>query len=185
MVSAAAGGSVDYNIQSDLARRLCHELSRRQCRRRESKFTTAGTLLGTATVTFRRVVHGFHHRFIGGWRAKTLHVVLGSNAQHLNWVEFVANNHPTRFRRRIADQVLSCRPDAAGHEFFRQRSGCSAANAHYQFAESSAPAPPLITIAACYVASAIAQSPSTHTVTVAVSDNGTPGSSPPLQSLYR
>src|SRR5260221_1205460 len=103
MVSAAAVRSLAYNIQVDspggyvMNFRVANVAG-------VIKVYHGGTLLGTTTVTS------------GAWStvsttvllaagAQTLHVVLGSNAQHLNWMEFVANNHPPGFAA-IADQSV-------------------------------------------------------------------------------
>ena len=90
MISSAAGGSVDYNIQVDspgiypLNFRVAGALG-------QIKVYNGGTLLGTASIPF------------AGWRtasttvalaagSQTLHVVLTSNLQQLNWMEFLATN---------------------------------------------------------------------------------------------
>lgn len=90
MKSTAAGGSVDYNIQVDspgnypLNFRVAGALG-------QISVYKSGALLGTANATQ------------AGWSTvstavslvagtQTLHVVFGSNAQQLNWMEFLATN---------------------------------------------------------------------------------------------
>jgi hypothetical protein len=90
MKSAAAGGSVDYNIQVDspgnypLNFRVAGAIG-------QIRVYKGATLLGTATATQ------------GGWSTvatavslaagtQTLRVVLAANAQQLNWMEFLATN---------------------------------------------------------------------------------------------
>jgi hypothetical protein len=90
MKSAAAGGSVDYNIQVDSPGN--YPLSFRGAGAiGQISVYKGGTLLGTANATQT------------GWSTvsttvslvsgtQTLHVVLAANAQQLNWMEFLATN---------------------------------------------------------------------------------------------
>ena len=90
MISTAAGGSVDYNIQVDSAGG--YPVSFRVAGATgQIRVYRSGALLGTASVAQT------------GWSTvsttvtlsagtQTLHVVLGSNAQHLNWIEFTGIN---------------------------------------------------------------------------------------------
>jgi hypothetical protein len=90
MVAAAASGSVDYNIQVDspgnypLNFRVAGAIG-------QIKVYNGGTLLGTASES------------LASWNTvsttvslaaglQTLHVVLGSKLQQLNWMEFLATN---------------------------------------------------------------------------------------------
>ena len=90
MISAAAGGSVDYNIQVDssgnypLNFRVAGAIG-------QIEVYNGATLLGTASTTQT------------GWTTisttvslaagtQTLHVVLTANAQQLNWIDFLATN---------------------------------------------------------------------------------------------
>jgi hypothetical protein len=90
MKSTAAGGSVDYNIQIDspgnypLNFRVAGAVG-------QIKVYNGGTLLGTAntTQTSWTTVSTTVSLAVG---TQTLHVVLGSNAQRLNWMEFLAAN---------------------------------------------------------------------------------------------
>jgi fibronectin type 3 domain-containing protein len=90
MKSTAAGGSVDYNIQVDSAG--AYPLNFRVAGATgQLRVYKGGTLLGSANAVQ------------SGWSTvsttvalaagtQTLHVVLGSNAQQLNWMEFLATN---------------------------------------------------------------------------------------------
>jgi hypothetical protein len=90
MKSTAAGGSVDYNIQVDSAG--AYPLNFRVAGATgQLRVYKGGTLLGSANAKQT------------GWSTvsttvalaagtQTLHVVLGSNAQQLNWMEFLATN---------------------------------------------------------------------------------------------
>jgi hypothetical protein len=170
MVSTAAGGSVDYNIQVDspgsyvMNFRVASAIG-------SIKVYHGVTLLGTATAAS------------GAWStvsttvllaagAQTLHVVLGSNAQHLNWVEFVANNHPPVLAA-IADQSV-----IAGQTLLVTNSASDPDAPPQQLTYSLPAAPPgasIDTNSGLFTwRPAIAQSPSTQTVTVTVSDNGAP-----------
>ena len=90
MISAAAGGSLDYNIQVDspgiypLNFRVAGAIG-------QIKVYNGGTLLGTANIP------------LASWSTvstavslaagtQTLHVVLTSTAQQLNWMDFLATN---------------------------------------------------------------------------------------------
>jgi len=170
MVSAAAGGNVDYNVQVDspgsyvMNFRVANVVG-------VIKVYHNGTPLGTATATS------------GAWSTvsttvslaagpQTLHVVLGSNNQHLNWVEFVATNHPPVLTA-ITDQSV-----IAGQTLLVTNSA-SDPDAPPQSLIYSLQSPPagasIDTNSGLFTwRPAIAQSPSTQTVTVAVSDNGTP-----------
>jgi hypothetical protein len=90
MKSTAAGGSVDYNIQVDFAG-ACPLNFRVAGATGQLRVYKGGTLLGSANAVQT------------GWSTvsttvaltagtQTLHVVLGSNAQQLNWMEFLATN---------------------------------------------------------------------------------------------
>jgi hypothetical protein len=90
MKSTAAGGSVDYNLQVDSAGNYPLNFRVAGATGQISVYK-GGTLLGLANVVQT------------GWSTvsttvslaagtQTLHVVLGSNAQRLNWMEFLATN---------------------------------------------------------------------------------------------
>ncbi len=169
MVSAA-GGSVDYNIQVDSAG--SYALNFRVANKIGVISVYSGaTQLGTVTETS------------GAWSTisttvslaagpQTLHVVLGSSNQHLNWIEFVATNHPPVLAA-IADQSV-----IAGQTLLVTNSA-SDPDAPPQVLTYSLQSPPagasIDTNSGLFTwRPAIAQSPSTQSVTVAVSDNGTP-----------
>ena len=90
MISAAAGGSVDYNIQVDSAGsyplnfRVAGAIG-------QIKVYNSSTLLGTAnaTQTSWATVSTTITLAAG---TQTLHVVLAANAQQVNWMEFQAAN---------------------------------------------------------------------------------------------
>jgi hypothetical protein len=169
MVSGA-GGSLDYNIQVDspgsytMNFRVANKIG-------VISVYNGSTLLGTVTANS------------GAWStisttvslaagAQTLHVVLGSSGQHLNWVEFVATNHPP-ILAVIADQSI-----IAGQTLLVTNSA-SDPDAPPQVLTYSLQSPPagasIDTNSGLFTwRPTIAQSPSTQSVTVAVSDNGTP-----------
>jgi hypothetical protein len=170
MTATAAGGSVDYNLQVDTAGsyllnfRVAGAVG-------VIKVFNGATQLGTVTETS------------GAWSTisttvslaagpQTLHVTLGTSAQRLNWVEFVATNHPPVLAA-IADQSV-----IAGQTLLVTNSA-SDPDAPPQVLTYSLQSPPdgasIDTNSGLFTwRPAIAQSPSTQTVTVAVSDNGTP-----------
>jgi hypothetical protein len=90
MKSTAAGGSVDYNIQVDAAGN--YPLNFRVAGATgQLRVYRGGTLLGSANVgqtSWSTVSTAVSL----GSGTQTLHVVLGSNAQQLNWMEFLATN---------------------------------------------------------------------------------------------
>ena len=90
MISSAAGGSVDYNIQVDAAG--SYPLS----------FRVAGAI-GQIKIYERNTLLGTAQNTQTGWSTvsttvslptgiQTLHVVLASNSQRLNWMDFLATN---------------------------------------------------------------------------------------------
>jgi hypothetical protein len=92
MVSAASAGSVDYNIQVDVAGtypmnfRVSGPVG-------QIRIYTNGTLIGLATSTqtgWSTVSATASVPLTAG--AQTLHIVLLSSGQHLNWLEFLATN---------------------------------------------------------------------------------------------
>ena len=90
MIASAASGSVDYNIQVDVAG--SYPLNFRVAGTTGSvKVYKGGTLLGTATsaTTSWSTVSTTVALAAG---TNTLHVVLVSNAQKLNWIDFLATN---------------------------------------------------------------------------------------------
>ena len=170
MISSAAFGSVDYNIQVDspgnylLNFRVAGAIG-------QIRVLNGSTLLGIASATQT------------GWSTvsttislaagtQTLHVVLFANAQRLNWMEFLATNQPPVLAA-IANQSI-----LAGGTMLVTNSA----------SDSNFPPLPLTFSLLNPPAGAsidpnsglftwrptIAQSPSTPTVTVVVSDNGVP-----------
>jgi Glycosyl hydrolase catalytic core/Carbohydrate binding module (family 6) len=170
LISAAAFASADYNIQVDspgsylLNFRVSGAVG-------QLRIFEGGTLLGTASATQT------------GWSTvsttvllatgtQTLHVVLFANAQKLNWVEFVATNHPPLLAAVASQTVLAGRtllvtnsagdPDAPPQSLTYSLLGAptgAAINTNtglFRWRPS------------------IDQSPSTQAVTVVVSDNGAP-----------
>jgi hypothetical protein len=170
MISAAGLASADYNIQVDspgsylLNFRVSGAVG-------QIRIFEGSTLLGTASATQT------------GWSTvsttvllatgtQTLHVVLFANAQKLNWVEFVATNHPPLLAAVASQTVL------AGRTLLVTNSA-SDPDAPPQLLTYSLLGAP--TGAAIDTNSglftwrpSIDQSPSTQTVAVVVSDNGAP-----------
>ena len=90
MISTAAGGSVDYNIQVDSAG--SYPLGFRVAGATgQIRVYEGGALLGTATAT-QTAWSTVSTTVALPAGTQTIHVVLASNAQHLNWMEFVATN---------------------------------------------------------------------------------------------
>jgi hypothetical protein len=92
MISAAAGGSVDYNIQVDTAGSYPLNFRVAGATGQISVYEN-GTLLGTANVT-KTSWSTVSTTITLPAGTQTLHVVLGANAQQLNWMEFQAVNGP-------------------------------------------------------------------------------------------
>ena len=170
MISASAFASVDYNLQVDSPGSYLMNF-RVEGAIGQIRVLEGSTILGTANATQT------------GWSTvsttvllsagmQTLHVVLFANAQKLNWIEFVATNHPPVLAA-VADQsILAGRtllvtnsasdPDAPPQRLTYSLPG-AAAGASIDTNSGVFSWRP-----------AIAQSPSTQTVAVVVSDNGTP-----------
>jgi hypothetical protein len=170
MISAATFASVDYNIQVDspgsylLNFRVAGAIG-------QIKVLEGSTLLGTASApqTNWSTVSTTVLLAAG---TQTLHVVLLANAQKLNWMEFVATNHPPVLAAVANQSILAGRTLAVTN------------------AASDPDAPPqLLTYSLVGAPSGasidtnsgvftwrptIVQSPSTQTVVVVASDNGTP-----------
>jgi hypothetical protein len=170
MVAAAAGGSVDYNIQVDSPGSYIMNF-RVAAATGQIRVFNNGVLLGTATVTQT------------GWSTvsttvllaagtQTLHVVLLAKTQHLNWIEFVATNHPPVLAA-ISDQSI-----LAGRTLLVTNSASDPDAPPQLLAYSllSAPTGALIdTNSGLFTwRPNINQSPSTQAVAVVVSDNGAP-----------
>jgi Glycosyl hydrolase catalytic core/Carbohydrate binding module (family 6)/Putative Ig domain len=170
MISAKAFASVDYNIQVDspgsyiLNFRIAGAVG-------QIRVSEGSTILGTANATQN------------GWSTvsttvllpagmQTLHVVLFANAQKLNWIEFVATNHPPVLAT-IADQSIR-----AGRTLLVTNSASDPDAPPQRLTYSLPDAPTGASIdtnsGVFSWRPAIAQSPSTQTVAVVVSDNGAP-----------
>lgn len=126
MISAAAGGSVDYNIQVDTAGSYPVNFRVAGATGQISVYEN-GMLLGTANVTKT------------SWSTvsttvplpagtQTLHVVLASSSQQLNWMEFQTVNGPVAVPTGISatagntQVVLSWSPSAGATSYNVQRS---------------------------------------------------------------
>ena len=170
MISASAFASVDYNLQVDspgsylLNFRVAGAIG-------QIRVLKGSTILGTASATQT------------GWSTvsttvllaagmQTLHVVLFANAQKLNWIEFVATNHPPVLAA-VADQSI-----LAGRTLLVTNSASDPDAPPQQLTYSLPGAPAGASIdtnsGVFSWRPAIAQSPSTQTVAVVVSDNGAP-----------
>jgi Glycosyl hydrolase catalytic core/Carbohydrate binding module (family 6) len=170
MISAAAFASVDYNIQVDspgsyvLNFRVAGAIG-------QIRVSKGSTILGTASATQT------------GWSTvsttvllsagmQILHVVLFANAQKLNWIEFVATNHPPVLAA-VADQSI-----LAGRTLLVTNTASDPDAPPQQLIYSLPGAPVGASIdtnsGVFSWRPAIAQSPSTQTVAVVVSDNGAP-----------
>jgi hypothetical protein len=170
MIATAAGGSVDYNIQVDSPGSYIMNFRVAGTTGLIGIFKN-GTLLGTAKATQT------------GWSTvsttvllpagtQILHVVLLANAEHFNWMEFVATNHAPALAPIASQSIL------AGGTLLVTNSASDPDAPPQLLAYSLLSAP---TGAAIDTNSgvftwrpAIAQSPSTQTVAVVVSDNGAP-----------
>lgn len=92
MISATSLASVDYNIQVDspgsylLNFRVAGAID-------QIRVSEGSTLLGTARAS-QTIWSTVSTIVLLAAGTQTLHVVLLANAQKLNWVEFVATNHP-------------------------------------------------------------------------------------------
>ena len=170
MISAAAFASVDYNLQVDspgsyiLNFRVAGAIG-------QIRVLEGSTILGTANTAQT------------GWATvsttvllaagmQTLHVVLFANAQKLNWIEFVATNQPPVLAT-VADQSI-----LAGRTLLVTNSASDPDAPPQQLTYSLPGAPAGASIdtnsGVFSWRPAIAQSPSTQTVAVVVSDNGAP-----------
>ena len=170
MISTAAGGSVNYNIQVDSPGSYIMNFRVAGATGLLRVFNN-GVLLGTATATQ------------AGWSTvsttvllaagiQTLHVVLLANAQKLNWMEFMATNHPPALAAIASQSILAGRTLMVTNS----ASDPDAPPQSLTYSLLSAPAGAAIdTNSGVFTwRPAIAQSPSTQTVAVAVSDNGAP-----------
>ena len=170
MVAAAAGGSVDYNIQVDSPGSYVMNF-RVAAVTGQIKVFNNGVLLGTATATQT------------GWSTvsttvllatgmQTLHVVLSAKLQKLNWLEFAAPNHPPVLAAIPNQSIL------AGRTLLVTNSASDPDAPPQLLAYNllSAPTGALIdTNSGLFTwRPNINQSPSTQAVAVVVSDNGTP-----------
>jgi hypothetical protein len=126
MISAAAGGSVDYNIQVDTAGSYPLNFRVAGATGQISVYE-GGTLLGTANVmkTSWSTVSTTITLPAG---TQTLHVVLAANSQQLNWMEFQAVNGPVAVPTGVSatagnsQVVLSWSPAAGATSYLLQRS---------------------------------------------------------------
>jgi hypothetical protein len=174
MILAAAGASMDYNIQVDSAG--SYSLNFRVAGATgQINVYEGGTLLGAVNVTQT------------GWSTvsttialsagtQTLHVVLlAAKAQRLNWMEFQATNQPPVLAA-ISDQTI-----LAGRTLLVTNSASDAdiPPQTLTFSLFNPPAGASIDINSGVFTwrPTIAQSPSTQTVAVVVSDNGVPSMS--------
>jgi hypothetical protein len=174
MMTTAAGGSMNYNIQVDAAGNYPLNF-RVACALGLIRVYENGTLLGQANVTQT------------GWSTvsttvslatgtQTLHVVLGLTSQRLNWMEFLTNNAPSN-----QPPVLAAIPNQtvmAGVTLVVTNSATDAdvPPQVLTYSLSSAPAGAAIDASSGVLSwrPTMAQSLSTQTVAVAVADNGTP-----------
>jgi hypothetical protein len=170
MISTAAGGSVDYNIQVDSPGSYIMNFRVAGAAGLIGVYQN-GVLLGTATATQ------------AGWSnvtttvslaagTQTLHVVLLANAQRLNWMEFAATNHPPVLAAVASQSILAGRTLLVTNS----ASDPDAPPQSLTYSLLSAPAGAAIDTNSGVFnwRPAIAQSPSTQTVAVVVSDNGAP-----------
>ena len=126
MISAAAGGSVDYNIQVDTAGSYPLNFRVSGAIGLISVYQ-GGTLLGTAnaTQTSWATVSTTVTLAAG---TQTLHVVLAANAQQLNWMEFQQVNGPVSVPTGVSatatntQVTLSWSPAAGATSYNVQRS---------------------------------------------------------------
>jgi hypothetical protein len=170
MISAAAFASVDYNLQVDSpgSYRLNFRVEGAVG---QIRVFEGSTILGTASAAQT------------GWSTvsttvllaagtQTLQVVLFANAQKLNWIEFVATNHPP-VMATVADQSI-----LAGRTLLVTNFASDPDAPPQQLTYSLLGAPDgasIDTNSGVFTwRPAIAQSPSTQTVAVVVSDNGAP-----------
>ena len=170
MISASALASLDYNIQADSPGSYV------------LNFRVAGAI-GQIRVTEGSKILGTASAAQTGWSTvsttvllaagtQTLHVVLFANSQKLNWIEFVATNHPPVLAA-VADQSI-----LAGRTLLITNSASDPDAPPQQLAYSLPGAPAGASIdtnsGVFSWRPTIAQSPSTQTVAVVVSDNGAP-----------
>ena len=126
MVSAAAGGSVDYNIQVDTAGSYPLNFRVAGATGQVSVYEN-GTLLGTANVTKTSwsTVSTTVNLPAG---TQTLRVVLAANSQQLNWMEFQAVNGPVSVPTGVSatagntQVVLNWSASAGATSYILQRS---------------------------------------------------------------
>jgi hypothetical protein len=170
MISAATFGSVDYNIQVDSPG--SYVLNFRVAGATGLIFVYNGaTLLGTTNITQT------------GWSTvsttvllaagtQTLHVLLGSKHQQLNWIEFMETNHPPVLAAIATQSILAGRTLLVTNS----ASDPDAPPQLLTYSLLSAPAGSSINTnnGVFNWRPAIAQSPSTQAVAVVVSDNGAP-----------
>jgi hypothetical protein len=126
MISASAGGSVDYNIQVDTAG--SYPLNFRVAGATgQINIYEGGTLLGTANVT-KTSWSTVSTTVTLPAGTQTLHVVLASSAQQLNWMEFQPVNGPVAVPTGVSatsgntQVVLSWTTSAGATSYTVQRS---------------------------------------------------------------
>ncbi|HVU09407.1 MAG TPA: glycosyl hydrolase [Verrucomicrobiae bacterium] len=170
MTTTATGASLDYNIQVDSPGNYL------------VNFRVAGavgvmdiysgsTLLGKAVAT-QGAWSTFSTTIALPAGAQTLHIVFTANNQRVNWMEFVATNNPPVLAAISNQTILAGR-------ILQITNSASDPDAPPQLLTYSLLNPPagatIDTNSGVFTwRPAIAQSPSTQTVTVVVSDNGIP-----------
>ena len=170
MISASAFASVDYNLQVDSPGSYV------------LNFRVAGAI-GQIRVLEGSTISGTANTTQTGWATvsttvlmaagmQTLHVILSANAQKINWIEFVATNQPPVLAA-VADQSI-----LAGRTLLVTNSASDPDAPPQQLTYSLPGAPAGASIdtnsGVFSWRPTIAQSPSTQTVAVVVSDNGAP-----------
>jgi hypothetical protein len=170
MISAATFASVDYNLQVDspgsylLNFRVAGAIG-------QIRVFEGATLLGTASST-QTNWSTVSTSVLLATGMQTLHVVLFANDQRLNWMEFVATNYPPVLAA-VADQSI-----LAGRTLLvtNTASDPDAPPQLLTYSLLDAPAGASINTNSGVLTwrPTIAQSPSTQTVTVVVSNNGAP-----------